>query len=556
MSLNKLLLKLVYLFRNLIANKEVDFDKMMIIVNTKLTMDTRRVYLNYRNAKQNENRNHLNMVLLLYGFFGLIISVFIFVLPSLLVCMIIFHAYILFMMAMTLITDFSTVLLDTADNQIILPRPVTGKTIFMARLVHIMIYLLQFIIALAFFPILFTFIKYGILTGFAFCITTLLTVLLAVFTTYLFYLIMLRFSNEQKIKEIVTYFQIFMTIFFAAGYQVIPRLINMREMSADIELHWYTYLLPPVWMALLLDAVHSLHFDWLHIAMALLAIGMPVLTFWVMNKFLTPYFSQKLAVLNNDAVDARNAKKAIWQKKSFSQRFSAIVCKKGLERSAFEMTWKITGRDKQFRLQFYPSLAYILIFVFVFVFKSNQSISESWENMSSTSNFLALIYVPLFTISMGILVMAFNENFQAAWVYYSTPVQKPGELLTGSLKALFVKYFMPAYIIMFALGFYIWHWQIIDDFFFGLCNNLLCFFIIAALTPHYLPFSRQPSTQQQTGKIIIVFVQMIMIGVLILIHYLLLKISLVFYTLIPLLIIGFIVILRYLQNLPWRKITQ
>lgn len=550
--MNKLLLKLVYLFRSLV-HSEVDFDKMMIIVNAKLTMDTRRVYLNYKNAKQNENRNHLNTVLLIYGFFGLMIGFLVFVMPSLVLCMIVFHAYVLFMMAMTLVTDFSTVLLDTADNQIILSRPVSSKTIFMARLVHIMIYLLQFTIALSFFPIAFTFFKYGILTGIGFCITTFLTVLLAVFTTYLFYLIMLRFSNEQKIKEIVTYFQIFMTIFFAGAYQVIPRIIDLKSLAGSFELHWYAYFLPPVWMALLLEGLHSLSFDRLHIAMAALAIGMPVFTFWVMNKYLAPYFSKKLAVLNNDAVETSKEKNTSIQKSPISQKLAAIFCRKGFERSAFEMTWKITGRDKQFRLQFYPSLAYILIFVFVFVFRSNQSIGESWQNLPNSSNFLVLIYVPLFTISMGIMVMAFNENFQASWIFYSTPVNKPGELLTGSLKALLVKYFLPAYLIMFALALYIWHWAIIDDFLFGLCNNLLCFFIIAALTPHYLPFSRQPNTQQQSGKIVIVLIQMIMIGVLIGIHYVLLKFPIVFYAVIPVLITGIIVILRNLQKLPWRR---
>ncbi len=553
--MNRLLLKLVYLFRGLLSGKDVDFDKMMIIVNTKLTMDTRRVYINIKNTKENENRNRLNMVLLTYAFFGVMIGLIVFMIPSFLLCMIIFHAYILFMMAMTLITDFSTVLLDTADNQIILPRPVSSKTIFMARMVHIMIYLLQFTIALTIVPVIFVFIKFGILTGIAFCLTTLLTVLLAVFTTYLFYLVMLRFSSEHKIKEIITYSQIFMVVFFALGYQLVPRLIHMDAFQGSFELAWYTYLMPPVWMALFLEAIHNLSFDGLHIAMALLSVTMPLITFWVLNKFLTPYFSKKISVLNADTIHIKKQNVDVYNQKSISQKLSDIFCKRGLERSSFEMTWKITGRDKLFRLQFYPSLAYILIFVFVFVFRSDQSITESWKNLPNSSSFLALIYVPLFTISIGIMIIAFNENFQAAWVYFCSPVTRPGELLTGSLKALLIKYFLPAYIIMFAIAFYIWHWQIIDDFIFGLFNNLLSFFIVAALTPHHLPFSKQPSTQQQAGKLAIVFLQMIMIGILILIHYLLLKIPYALYALTPLFLIGFIAILRNLQKLPWRKIS-
>ena len=137
--MEKILLKLVYLFRPFFKGNEIDFNRMLVIVETKLTMDQRRVYLNWRQGKQKEKKNPLIMALLFYGFMGLIFGSTIYFTDNFLTVMIFVHAYILFMMAMILITDFSSVLLDTTDNQVILPRPVSSKTLFMARLVHILL---------------------------------------------------------------------------------------------------------------------------------------------------------------------------------------------------------------------------------------------------------------------------------------------------------------------------------------------------------------------------------------------------------------------------------
>ena len=153
----KFLLSLVRIFRPLLNGRGIDFNRMMVIVETKLLMDQRRVYMNWRQGKTKENTNHLRVALLFYGFMGIVMGSMIYFVDNFLTVMIFTHAYILFMMAMILITDFSSVLLDTTDNQIILPRPVTSKTLFMARLVHILLYLLQFTFAIAAGSWLFTF---------------------------------------------------------------------------------------------------------------------------------------------------------------------------------------------------------------------------------------------------------------------------------------------------------------------------------------------------------------------------------------------------------------
>jgi hypothetical protein len=475
--------------------------------------------------------------------------------PSFLIGMIIIHAYVLFMMAMTLITDFSTVLLDTADNQIILPKPVSGRTLFMARMVHILVYLLEFTIAMALVPLAVIFFKYGILTGLGSILTILLTVLMAVFTTYLLYMVLLRFSNEQKLREIITYFQIFMGLFFMAGYQVIPRMMSMSSIFSSFTLHYYSYFLPPVWMAYSLDVLYSLTLDSTHLLMIGLALGMPLVSFWLLIKWLAPVFGRKIAALDNDSAVRHRLPATGKSFITLSSFFSNLVCKTRLEKGAFEMVWKITGRDRGFRLQLYPSMAYILVFMFIFVLKSGKGIAESMRDLHQTNYWLWLIYLPVFVVQTSYTLVTFNENYQASWIYQSLPVSLPGELITGTLKALLVKYFFFTYLILFCVALYIWGDIVLIHFAFGLLNNLLCFFIITSLSDHYLAFSRQPRTQQQTGRFILIFLQMIVMALLVGLHYLIMNLHMVIYVAMPILAFASWLLIRRIRKKGWEKIS-
>lgn len=553
--MDKLILQFVLFCCRLLVKQGVDFERLKIIAETKILMDRRRVYMNWKQKQQKENSNPMLMTQIIYAAFGLFIGMMIFTLKSLVLNMIFIHAYILFMMSMTMITDFSSVLLDTADNQIILPKPVNSKTLFAARLVHILVYLLQFTIALAAFPLLFIFIKFGLLTGLASIITILLTVAFAVFLTYLLYALILQFSNEQKVKDIVGYFQIFMTIFFAVGFQVIPRLINFDQFSASFHLHTYSYFLPPVWMALTIEAVQQHNFDPIHLTMITAAVMIPLFTFWLMISYLAPSFAKKLAALNTDNSTPKIAAPTLKSTKNISEKIASIICPSKTESASFETVWKITGRDKNFKMQFYPSLAYILVFIFIFVFKSGQNVQALWNNLSGTKMFLFFIYMPMFSIAGSMAFITISENFQASWIYQSAPVAQPGYLISGGIKAILTKFFILIYLIMFTFACYVWGVSVIDDFVLGFFDNIFIFLLITSLSDYYLPFSRQPNIKQQSGKFVKAMLQMAIIAAMVGLHYLIIQLSWLIWCLIPVSISGCWLLLKRIQNLNWQKIS-
>ncbi len=553
--MGKWLLRFVRLLNPLFRRQGVDVDRLYAIVELKMLMDTRRVYMNWKQGQQRDNKNHLTTALVLYSLFGLFMSIAIFQIPSIVMAMVIFHAYIIFMMAMTLITDFSAILLDTTDNQILLPRPVNSKTLFLARVIHVLLYLFQFSLAVCLAPILVVFYKFGWLTGMGAVITSQLTVVIAVFFTYILYLLMLRFSTEQRLKDIVTYFQIGMTLLFTIGYQVIPRMVDMDALTGTFTLHWYSYLLPPVWMALALEALNEPNFDLIHIAMILLSVGSPIVLFRVMNNYLAPAFAALLANLNNQNEKAMIPARSARSGRALSSRLSGVFCSSAVERGAFDITWKITARDKAFRLQFYPSLGYIPVFVFLIVFNGGRDMEQQLQALPTSTKFLWLIYLPLFSIAGSLSVITFNENFQASWLYHSLPVNRPGMILSGALKAMIVKFFLPVYFVFFCISVYIWGLPVMDDFLYGFVSSLLSLFSLSMLSDHYLPFSRQPNVKQQSGKFIQVLLQVIIVAILVGIHFLLLREALVMYAVI-LLCTGVVVIMvKNLQAIKWNKIS-
>jgi len=554
--MDKIIIRILKFFSGVFTRQGVDVYQMFDIVETKVMMDKRRVHFQFRQQKKkDENSNKLNYVFLMYGIFSLFISIMIAGINDIVLSMIIFHSYLLFMMAMTMVTDFSSVLLDTTDTLVILPRPVSSKTLFVSRMVHVFIYLFQFGFVISAFPVIATCIKFGIAPGLVLIITSFTTVLLSVFITYLLYLLILRFSSERKLREIVTYFQIFLAIVFMAGYQIVPRLINFSSLEQTFSLKWYSYIAPPVWMAVTLEALQKNLYDNLHIGMILLSVVLPVLLFWLLNKYFAPSFSRKLSAVQEDGTVQSKTKTGKKYRRKISEKISAFICNSPIERAAFEITWKISSRDKQFRLQFYPLLGYIAVLIFIFVFRDSKQAGNVWESLRDSNKFLWFIYIPLFMVSSSLSFVAFNENYQAAWVYYGLPIDKPGNLVSGSLKTLFIKYFLPVFIIMFIFSYGVWGPMIIDDFVFGLLINMNCFLVMANLSKHYLPFSMQPNVRQQSGRFLNALLFFILVGGLIGLHFLGLKYPVMLYGLMPVTIITGYFLLRNLQQLKWYQIT-
>ena len=552
--MDKLFLKLIMMILRLVKPKGVELDKLQQIVETKLIMDKRRVRGGFSRKKDKESNNQMIWTLVMYAFFGFFMAMFAFQdNMEIKAFMVILQAYLMVMMVMTLITDFSSVLLDTTDTNIILPKPVQSRTFFMSRVVHIFCYLLQLLLAITLFPAIAVFYVFGLKAGLFALLSFILITILSVFLTYLLYGLLLRFTSEQRLKEIIAGFQIAMTVFMIVGYQLVVRLVDFTNL-AKFNPTPSSYWAPPVWFGIAAEAIHNNIYDGLHITMLLLALFVPILMGWLMMKYIAPYFSSKLGNMN--AGDSVKPKTAIHRssKMGLVERLSKALNKTPVSRAAFETYWKLMGREKQFKMQFYPSLAYILLIIIIQFMRRGQSLTDMFNELQYSKTYLWILYFPMLIYLTGLSAMKIYEKGDAGWIYYSMPIEKPGQLLTGGVKALLVKFGIPVMLILAAFTLFVWGIPTLDDIALAACNTVLACYLIELIGSKILPFTKELNTVDQTGKFIRAIFLIAGLGILIGLHYLISKNYYIVQGMIPVSLIAIYFCNRALNNVPWKKI--
>lgn len=485
----------------LIRTVGADYGQLRAIVQVKLTMDNRRspISLGRYGKQSTESSNSFTRTLGIYAFVGGLISLGMLAIPSrenLFFPLTLQFAYIMALCAMTLISDFSSVILDSSDNQIILPRPVGSRTLWLARVVHISSYLFAIALSLSIVAVLVITFRFGGLAGLLFLTMGLLSAVLMVFLTNVFYLVLMRFISEEKLREVINYVQIVMAVLFYGGYQLLPRLMNTENvLNQSLEHQWWHYLIPPMWMAGAVETVVGPAVDSTHLIFLLLALLTPFAGLWFMNRFLTADFTKKLSGL-----DQASRSEPLVQPEQMTRQptltwvdqLSNRVTTNPLERAAFAFTWRITGRDRKFKLKTYPQLGFGLAYVV--------AMSLRGQTFGSSSNFylFALYFAGLY-VMVAQYQLSVSDNYQAAWVYGSAPIRQPGDVLSGSLKALIMKLLTPFYALL--AGYILYRYGIdkIGDVLLAFSNSLVMLVSAALLSARYLPFSRAPDALKQNN---------------------------------------------------------
>lgn len=489
--MTNLVLWLLARLRPLIRIAGADYGQLRAIVQVKLMMDSRRntVNLGRYGKKANEESNSAFLkTLAIYAVLGSLLSIGMLGVPEpdvIFFPLTLQFAYIMALCALTLISDFSTVILDSSDNQIILPRPVDSRTLWLARIVHISSYLTAIALAISLGGLLVVSYRFGALAGLMFLIVALLSAVLMVFLTNVFYLGLMRFISEDKLREVINYVQIVMAILFYGGYQLLPRLMDTNELfSRALPHEWWHFLVPPMWMAGAVDLIVKPALDSTHLTFLFLALTMPILGLWAMNRFLTAGFVQKLSGLDQETQpavrkDISGAKPMAEQRSGgIIEQLSGWLTSNPLERAAFGFAWRVTGRDRKFKLKTYPQLGFALAY----------TVGMSFQKTEGMFYLFALYFSGIYAM-VAQLQLSVSDNYRASWVYGSAPIRQPGDVLVGSLKALITKLLLPFYILIATYILYQFGTDKIDDVLLAFSNSLVMLMSSALLSKRYMPFS-------------------------------------------------------------------
>lgn len=501
--INRFFLALVLLPSALYQRIGVNTNHLRAILLVKLIMDDRRPNSIHQTKKKQQRKpikwatlGTMVMMTLVGTFF--IIPFFITKNPT--TQFTLYFTFFIFMLASTLITDFTSVLIDVRDNYIILPKPISDKTFLLSRLLHIIIHVSKLIIPMTLPGLIVTGIQKGY-TGVA--IFLLLIPFATVFTIFLInaiYLIILKITTPEKFKSIISYFQIIFAIFIYGGYQIVPRLIDMTVLeNYRIQTYSWWMLAPSYWFGLAWKVLYS-GGSLYEITVALFSFVITIFSVWLIIKYFAPSFNQKLAMISGSELSTENIidtnTKGV-SKTSLAEKLASIFTKKGGERMGFLLTWHMTSRSRDFKMKTYPAIGYLIVWIMIFFIRNKKISFTSLTTEPNGVKVLVIfsIYMIGFIMMQAIGNIKISDKYKAAWIYYITPIQQPGNILSGATKAIVAKFYLPIALIISVLSVTVLGWKVIPNIVLGMSTQICVSFIVAYLMMRSFPFSTTENTK-------------------------------------------------------------
>ncbi|MBS1747869.1 MAG: hypothetical protein JST21_17030 [Bacteroidetes bacterium] len=543
--INRILLRFALLPKKLYSSNGINISHLQSILTAKLIMDDRRPapMMSTRKQRQKKEVSKATLTTMLISAITGCVFLFCFSLEAVPIAQFTFYfSYFIFMLASTLISDFTSVLIDVRDNYIIAPKPVNDRTVLMARLLHIFVHICKLVVPMLLPGIIYVGIRFGIAGALLLFITGLLTVIFCIFLVNAFYIVILRFTKPEKFKSIISYIQILFAIVLYASFQLLPRLVGQME---NFNLHFtkssWLIVLPSYWFAATWNVLHTLQGSPLEYSAAICGVTLPFLSLWAVIKFLAPSFNRKLSLISNSgesiaASPMRGALENKQQKIKLIERVATMTTKPGSERMGFIFTWYMMARNRDFKMKVYPAIGYILVYIFIIFFNEKKLNIVDIEQQTGTGKMMIItaLYFTSFLTLMAVAQLVYSDKYKAAWIYFITPLKTPGNIINGSIKAAIVKFCLPFIFVLGIAGVALMGVDFIPNLLLAASNQVVICYCMVYFGTKDLPFAKKQDIDAKTGNLLRNMFKMILPFLLAIIHYFI-------YSNIPLIFLSFIV---------------
>ena len=531
-------LKILDLFRPLFEAFGVEYEKMRLIVNMKLTLDKRK-------NNSSENKNSLMQSVILYLVIGLVASRIIVMPIDIMTKMTVLFALIFVMLLTCFITDFSSVILDTYDRHIIGITDVKDITLNMAKIVHIIIYISIISLSISAFSILMILMAYNIGFCLLFILCMILMDFLLIMMTSVIYYLLIKIFKGEKLKDVLNLFQIFMILVFSIMYYFITSSLSDIQINYTFSINAYDLFIPFMWFASLFCVIFYGKIQTLYIIMAILGIIVPILSILIYIK-LTPAFERNLDKLEQVSYNEKDSK----SKKSFVSKLGNKICKNNEEKSFFEFIYINLSRDREFKTRVYPTLASGIIMPLVLLivtYDRSMSIMEYLKSLSTTNNFLN-IYLAVILLQNCILLLKYSKEYEASFIYDVLPISKKKNIYSAEFKVIIIKLFVPVFIIIGIPYLILFKAKFIVHLLIAFVSTIFISMGTFRVNDKSLPFSEDYAVTANTSNFLNIIKSIGFVGVAVLLHYLIiLKTPYIFS-------VAYLILLILIMKIIWNKV--
>ncbi len=566
--INKALLHFVLLFGKLYIKLGANLPQLKAILTYKLMMDDRRpnTFTQMRQQKKKDAivSGQTLRTIFLSAVMGLLYLLAFLYSSDITSSLFIYFSMYMFMLASSLITDFTSVLIDIRDNFIIMPKPVSDRTVVLARLLHILIHVSKLVLPMAVPGIVFMVVSHGVWGGLVFLMMVIMATLFTIFIVNALYIIILRFTSATKFQNIIATFQIGFSIALSAFYQIGPRIVGNAKLGViNPQESMGILVAPPYWFAACWSTITGNNSGAIFYVLTAVALLLPLISIWVVVKYLAPAFNQKLSMIGGSAVEALKKLNGKVIKRNnritIAERMSNIFIKSREEKMAFRFTWIMTGRSRDFKLKTYPSLGYaIIMLIVVFMGRGKTDKLQQLLNGGKMACLFLVIatYMATLFLSSVLANIVFSEKYKAGWWYFTTPLQQPGLMLSGALKAALVKFFMPVGIFIIAAMLILLQPVFYINVLLAISNQLFLTALFVLIAMRHFPFSQLQGNNEKGGTILRGMMMLVITGLLGFIQYFFVANNWVMMPLFLVTLIAFWLVVKQIKKTTWHKIKS
>jgi len=356
-------------------------------------------------------------------------------------------------LAMTVMLEFSNLILNPEDYKIMAVQPVSSKTFFAAKVIHLLAYV-NTLAFLLYFPSAVTgaAANSNILLFPAFIAAGVLSASAIGLSFVLVYTLLLRIASREVMLRVLGYFNMTFTLMVYLGYFIAPKMLGKESLLLVREFKsGWIYLAPPAWFA----AIVQLFTDQASakdLGAAILALIVLYAVYRTGVSRLSLGYAQTLA----EIVEQKESKKNKRRKGVFSGIFRAVTS--GEDRAVWTLIRKQFKYDNRFKMSILGIIPLMAIYVFIGI-SEGETVPDpflaSLGDGRTGGNYLLYIAAAMFPymITFGTVN---SDSYRSAWVFYISPADRTRIILSSARFAL-VWFCLPFTLVL--TGVFTWYFR-------------------------------------------------------------------------------------------------
>jgi ABC-2 type transport system permease protein len=442
-------------------------------------------------------------VILFQGFIGLGMAAFTFAVKNPFMTSLIVYSAMAIFLSITILLEFSNLILNPDEYQIAAPLPIGSKTFFVTKLIHLLAYV-NILGSVFYLPsaVTVSIANQNLLLFFSFSLAGLLAATTIGMVFVVLYTLILKIVNRETMQRVSGYVQLGLISLFYFGFFVAPRLIPRESLEILADSIWL-YLAPTAWFS----AIAKLPAGGIK-AIDLCASFVGIIVLFMFFRAGLSRLSLSYARTLSSTVAQRGQLKRK-QKWGLIARLTLAVSSHE-DRAVWKLIRKQFKYDNRFKMSILVIIPLTALYVYMGIADGKPTVDPftvSFGRNAGKTNlllYMAVIMLP-FLVTVN---TSFSESYRSAWVFFTSPADRTRIVLSSARFAL--TYFCFPFTILLA-GLFTW---LFGDYIHALLHSLFLFVLLMILTKSMvLIYPRIPFSQtQKAGQSTAIFFFMMLVG--------------------------------------------